>query len=327
MAWTTLSFPFGSILTSTKMTQLYDNLTALADGATGAPPIQTAALEQTGGSEAVTQATIRASAVGQGELKTTTATQSATAGSQATGDILPTGGSYSLFMTIGGLQSSQLHWATNGSSSFNNTVSVYNSDSANNYTVYLFSRYVQASPPYNYGAGDVPLFVLVMLDKNTREVLATYAAEDPPWAYHGPHILHPVIGKLQKYLGIWGKDPKKIWAGKDNMTRGDYLTAIRKLRSLTEDELVSALSKDFTMDEKMVDMNIVPHLFNEFDPNKHVVVQIDPLTKLCEDLHCLMTMPGAPDPSSLLHDGSIKIIRDIQSARIQPGVIMVEASL
>lgn len=39
MAWTTLSFAYGSILTSTKMTQLYDNLEAMARGESGAPLI------------------------------------------------------------------------------------------------------------------------------------------------------------------------------------------------------------------------------------------------------------------------------------------------
>ena len=44
MAWTTLTFAFGSLLTSTKMTQLYDNLTALANGDSGAPNILPAAI-------------------------------------------------------------------------------------------------------------------------------------------------------------------------------------------------------------------------------------------------------------------------------------------
>ena len=39
MAWTTLGFAFGSLLTSTKMGQLYDNLTAVAKGDSGAPSI------------------------------------------------------------------------------------------------------------------------------------------------------------------------------------------------------------------------------------------------------------------------------------------------
>lgn len=39
MAWTSLSFNYGSILTSTKMTQMYDNFAALAAGSSGAPVI------------------------------------------------------------------------------------------------------------------------------------------------------------------------------------------------------------------------------------------------------------------------------------------------
>lgn len=43
MAWTNLTFPFASLLTSLKMTQLDDNFDALAAGLTGAPPILEAA--------------------------------------------------------------------------------------------------------------------------------------------------------------------------------------------------------------------------------------------------------------------------------------------
>lgn len=39
MAWTDLTFAFGSLLTSTKMTQLDNNFDALASGASGAPEI------------------------------------------------------------------------------------------------------------------------------------------------------------------------------------------------------------------------------------------------------------------------------------------------
>lgn len=41
--WTALTFAFGSLLTSTKMTQLYDNITALAEGAANAPSLQNSA--------------------------------------------------------------------------------------------------------------------------------------------------------------------------------------------------------------------------------------------------------------------------------------------
>lgn len=39
MAWTSLSFGYGSILTSAKMTQMYDNFAALAAGSASAPII------------------------------------------------------------------------------------------------------------------------------------------------------------------------------------------------------------------------------------------------------------------------------------------------
>lgn len=45
MAWTNLSFAYGSVLTSAQMNNLFADLTALANGDTGAPPIQGAALD------------------------------------------------------------------------------------------------------------------------------------------------------------------------------------------------------------------------------------------------------------------------------------------
>lgn len=45
MAWTNLTFSFGSLLTSTKVTQLYDNFTAMAQGMTGAPGIYETAVD------------------------------------------------------------------------------------------------------------------------------------------------------------------------------------------------------------------------------------------------------------------------------------------
>ena len=47
MAWVDLAaaFAFGTKLTSAQMQNLRDNLTALANGDSGAPPIQTAAID------------------------------------------------------------------------------------------------------------------------------------------------------------------------------------------------------------------------------------------------------------------------------------------
>ena len=45
MPWTNLSFPFGTVLTSAQMTNLFNNFAAVANGDTGAPRIQTAAIQ------------------------------------------------------------------------------------------------------------------------------------------------------------------------------------------------------------------------------------------------------------------------------------------
>ena len=54
MTWTSLNYAYGSTLTSTKMTQNQDNFTAVANGDSGAPNIQTAGIANS----AVTQGKI-----------------------------------------------------------------------------------------------------------------------------------------------------------------------------------------------------------------------------------------------------------------------------
>ena len=87
-----------SPLTESLFTLIRDNPIAITEGSTGAPKIQTAALEQAGGSEAVTTATIRqnavtqneinASAVGRSECKTGTQSLSGVLATSSTTDIV-----------------------------------------------------------------------------------------------------------------------------------------------------------------------------------------------------------------------------------------------
>jgi hypothetical protein len=67
--WTAATFAFESLLTSTKMAQVQDNFTGLAEGASGAPKVLAAALSQTGGSEAVVAGAIRSYAVTLAKLE------------------------------------------------------------------------------------------------------------------------------------------------------------------------------------------------------------------------------------------------------------------
>lgn len=69
MAWTALTFAYGSLLTSTKMTQLFDNFQAFADKDSGAPVLANdyiiAAMIATGevGADAIAANAVRASEI------------------------------------------------------------------------------------------------------------------------------------------------------------------------------------------------------------------------------------------------------------------------
>ena len=52
-------------------------------------------------------------------------------------------------------------------------------------TITARQRFVQASPPYNLGNGDIPLFVFVEVASD-GSILGTCVSTDPPWAYNGP---------------------------------------------------------------------------------------------------------------------------------------------
>lgn len=45
--------------------------------------------------------------------------------------------------------------------------------------------YISASPPYDLGDGEIPLFLFLRLASDNTPIAAT-AAIDPPWAYNGP---------------------------------------------------------------------------------------------------------------------------------------------
>ena len=113
--WTGLSYSFGSLLTSTKMTQNQDNFLALAEGASGAPKIQTAALEQTNGAEAVTTATIRADAVTNTEIAANAVGTSEIAASAVGQNEIATNGVSSAEIVDGSVGQAEI--ATNGVSS------------------------------------------------------------------------------------------------------------------------------------------------------------------------------------------------------------------
>jgi hypothetical protein len=212
----------------------------------------------------ITQAKMAASSVGQGQLKTTTGevtTISATGSS-----LLLPGGEYGFDTELkasdvgvtayigydasgaAGMDSRR----TTGTTYANNvTLSV---STATTETAYAKQRYVQASPPYDLGDGEIPEFIFVEIDTGTLEVVSTYIAPEAPWHYNGPtdiRATHYRDGKSYRLRKDMSEVPfTYAEAQSDPLKLSEYLAAFREAPEY-EEELTQLI--------KNADMNIIPH--------------------------------------------------------------------
>jgi len=157
-----------SPITATLINSLENNPTEIAAGTGGAPKIQQAAIEP--------------GAVGQGQLKTGSGTVSVSSG--ASGYLTLPGGEYGFL--------------TNVKSGYEGVATLHNTVQNTSYTpqIYLTStggsvtaawhRYIQSSPPYDLGDGEVPLFIFADIDNATGKVVRAYEAPEAPWHNNGP---------------------------------------------------------------------------------------------------------------------------------------------
>jgi hypothetical protein len=147
-------------------------------------------------------------------------------------------------------------------------------------------RYIQASPPYDLGDGDIPLFVFAVVNSK-GEVESTYVAEDPPWAHNGPTDIAPDFYQD-------GRGYKRV--------RGKIIE----------------VTKEF----KNSDIGIVPHPFTLNDLTGKTVVLLDPVSDLMLSLR-EMNHSGE-SVCDLLHEGKL-IVGNLPIARKTPrGVLPVD---
>lgn len=213
-----------SPITTGLMTLLRDNPIAIANGDSGAPPVQNAALAGLPwtaaqlGVNSVGQAQIANASVGIGELKYSSGDVSLTAVG-STRLVLPGGalGFYPQTMVsrASGADNVNYMFSVNASSytaSLSDPlVGVSNASgggvadwdayttyigmwlvSRNYGDTYMYARqyHVTASPPYDLGDGSIPLFVFAELAPS-GEIRAVYASDTPPWANNGPTSIVP----------------------------------------------------------------------------------------------------------------------------------------
>ncbi len=276
----------------------------------------------------ITQAKMVDSAIGQAELKTAMGyVGSATA---PINYILPGGeyGFYPQIKTSGSTANTSIHILGNayfGSTSYvaNITLAGY-WDGYGWFTVQAQQRYIQASPPYDLGNGDIPLFIFAMVNNSTGKVEATYIAEDPPWAYNGPKRINPnkvITRKGKKYL----KRIKRPWSHADALEdKTKLIENLAAIKTPTFEEV------EITYAMKNAGMPDIPHPFASLDPATHTVVLLDPVSSLCSDLYKMAQEAdeGVSEIAELLNEG--RIIADntvINGLITPPGVMGVKMRL
>ena len=309
-----------SPITTSLMQALRDNPLAIQEGDPSAPKIQSAAIAD----GAVTQAKIANVSVGQSELKTTFGTVGGYFNSGASATYTAPGGNYAF---------AHLHYASayytycvinnnglNGNGVYNRWVKIGNSDSGTGRNFYAYYReyYVQASPPYDLGDGEIPLFVFAKLDSN-RNQKSIYVAPEAPWHYNGPTDIRatrkePVSGRSwRKVLAVDAELHNLGLTPQAAIRQGLYTRQSLADRRAQDRATGNYAEIEITQAVKNADMPIIPHPF-ERRPGEKIVL-LDPVSPVMLEL--LELHDQGEDVARLVHDGHL-IIDNIPLNRAGP---------
>ena len=293
-----------SPITTGLVTLLRDNPIAITEGAAGAPTIATAAIDDdaitaaklasnavvnasvdaaaaiatsklgTGGND-IPQSSLAPDSVGQSEVKTTY--------QEVEGDsnFTATGGIYVIGHRIDGTTSSPYCLLTIENRNNNNLLSRYRWEASTGGGQTLRLYYINASPPYDLGDGEIPLFVYALIKNGTGEVINTNLAPDPIWAYNGPTNWAPhAKGNKMMVKDMTGiSDTFATAKATGGQALADYTHQLREA-PLVEIEI--------TQEIKNADMDIISDPWGENIPG-HTIVMLDPVSDFVLDLAELYT--------------------------------------
>lgn len=330
-----------SPITESLMTRLRNNPLAIQEGDPTAPKIQKDALD----SGVVSQPKLDTS-IGNVSFTVPTAnTASAQNILRASSSLLP-GGEYGFSPLIGGTFSASA--GGNAASAFliggfgqddnySSTISPQNriggltlavssggggSSASSAATVNAQQRYINASAPYDLGDGEVKLFIFVYLQDG--EIMATYIADAPPWAYNGKTNIAPDCmvkdtdtNEIKPYKCKKINEPAAPWDGGD-------LAEWEAYQANPEYQLI-----EVTTEYKNADMQDIPHPFTpcrKFDDsgleieavNEYIL--IDTCSPIIETL-AVMHKNGE-NIAELLRDNKLIIGQEIPERKKPEGVIV-----
>lgn len=323
-SFTNLTYAFGSLLTSTKMTQLMDNTTHLEEWLGDA--YVAAKDHDHDGVNSKEVVTLGAGSVGQGELNSATGSVSNTGG----GWLLSTlpGGTYGfdsqirMNNTVGvarqacvkiiggtaGGSGDNFYNKPPGDSGYVSYISLYGGSA--DIGIYAQQRYITASAPFNLGNGDIPLFIFATVDNVTGNIEATYVADTPPWFYNGRPENTFDAKKYKKKKGKKNYFYDRPLPLPDK--KADFAAYLEAIANPQYEEI------EITPEMKNLDMDIIPHPFTGNDLTGKSVVLLDPVGSMAEKMRMLHDM--GESVADLLYGGYLLIDNEIAGANSPVGV-------
>ncbi len=293
MAWTTI--PNGDVdadspITTSLMTALRDNPEAIANGDSGAPEIQTAAYA----AASVDQTALGANSVGQSEVKTTYQTITGTFGIT---NFEATGGDYVIGHTCQ-TENSDRHILVRGV----DTAHSYGDNTGHNHRWYKDNEgtgtsrdefrlhYINTSPPYDMGDGDIPLFAYAVVDNATKDIEMMSISPDPIWLYNGPTNCRAdrkekIRNHKGEIIGVRHLRKRRDMSGHPLTLeqakaagRAEYKAYMRAFRN------AATIYEEITPAMKHADMDLVPHPFLGNDLSGKTPIMLDPVADDLRDL-------------------------------------------
>jgi len=296
-----------SPLTESLFFRLRDNLIATAEGDASVPAGELVTLDnqrtdetdttfvlQPDGANGVAWAALGTDSVVQGSIKMASTVHSAQTGTSIATLITLTGAKFVMGLEAkrrnvvgaGGVISHYGPTPINTTSYLSQwTISVQGVGFGSTVAIDLRENYVSASPPYDLGNGQIPLFQFLRFGAD-GVIKAASQMQDPPWAYNGP------TSSLVQMRRI-GKDIKRV---RKRVVREFGLDKVDS-REVTMEEYLAqntSIMFDVIADDdwsfKNADMNLVPHPFNNLDEGDYVVL-LDPIrTEKLLDEHNIGTV-------------------------------------
>ncbi len=180
--------------------------------------------------------------------------------------------------------------------------------------------YIQSSPPYDLGNGEVPLFVFAHIARS-GQVESLYVASDPPWANNGPTNIAP------DYVNAQGRGWRTRNGGvllEELSTVEKRAEALRRIRDPWDEDIEF---DEITPEYKNADMGLIPHPFGTVTKNESTIVLIDPVSDLVADLSLLHEQMGQSNESvaALFSKDYLQINNEALNRKGPQGVQIVEA--